>query len=129
MRGGDVLHDAALLLALGWIGLQVRMHLLDESTVDSAQAVLPQLLVPASPILCCTCRFLVSRFRVRGAAFLGAAEFVCQLGGRGSGVLVGHVRAQLRHFNIKSELVEDGGHSGLRLLCVVLHRFRIADVM
>ena len=54
---------------------------------------------------------------------------MCQLGGRGRGVLFGHVRAQLRHFNIESELVEDGGHSGLRLLHVVLHRLRIADVV
>ena len=54
---------------------------------------------------------------------------MCQLGGRGRGLLFGHVRAQLRHFNIEPELVEDGGHSGLRLLNIVLHRLRIADVV
>ena len=52
---------------------------------------------------------------------------MCQLGGRGRGVLFGDVRAPLRHFNIETELVEDGGHSGLRFVHVVLHRLRIAD--
>jgi hypothetical protein len=54
---------------------------------------------------------------------------VGQLGSRGHGVLFGHVRAQLRHFNIEPELVEDGRHSGLRLLHTVQHRLRIADVV
>jgi DNA-directed RNA polymerase subunit beta len=58
-----------------------------------------------------------------------AAEFVRQLGGRRRGVLFGHVRAEVRHFNIEPELVEDGGHPGLRLLHVVLHCLRIADVV
>ena len=54
---------------------------------------------------------------------------MCQPGSRGRGVLFGHVRVQLGHFNVEAELVEDGGHSSLRLLYIVLHRLRIADVV
>jgi len=86
--------------------------------------------MPAGTLLCSTCRFLVSRVRVRGlVALLSAAELVRQLGGRCRGVLFGHVRAQLRHFNIEPELVEDGRHSGLRLRYIVLHCLCIADVV
>jgi hypothetical protein len=130
VRGGDLLHDAALSFALGRIALTIRVQLLDEPAVDGAQAVLPQLFVPPGPLLRSTCGFPGSRVLLRSvAAPLSAAELVCELGGGGSGLLFGHVRAQLRHVNIKSELLEDGSHSGLRLLHIVLHRLRIADVV
>jgi hypothetical protein len=130
VRRGDVLHDAALLFALGRIALEIRVQHLDEPPVDGAQAVLLQLLMAAGALLCRMCRFLASRARFRGtAALLSAAKIVRQLSGRGRGFLFGHVRAQLRHFNIESELVEDGGHFGLGMLNLVLHRLRIADVM
>ncbi|PYR69654.1 MAG: hypothetical protein DMF88_05275 [Acidobacteria bacterium] len=126
----SLLHDAALLFALGRIALEIRMDLLSEPPINGAQAVLPQLLVPAGPLLCGTCRLLMSPVRLPGRAeLLSAAELVCQLGGGGRGVLFGHVRAQLRHFNIEPKLLEDGRHSGLRLRHIVLYGLRIADVV
>lgn len=50
VRGGDILHDAALPLALRRVGLQVRVQLLDQPPVDPAQRVLPQLLAAAGPL-------------------------------------------------------------------------------
>lgn len=58
-----------------------------------------------------------------------APELVCQLGGRDRSVLLGHVRTQLRYFDIELQLVEDGGHSCLCLLQVVLHRLRQTDAV
>lgn len=122
VRGGDVLHDAALDLALGRIWLEIRMQLLDEPAIDGAQAVLPQLLLMPGLFLCAQAPFGVGPRLVRGAAGpFGAAEIVCQPSGGSRGVLFRYVRAQLRELNIKPELIEHGGHPFPHLLDVVLH--------
>jgi hypothetical protein len=41
--------------------------------------------------------------------FFSAPELVCQLGGCDRSVFLGHVRTQLRHFDVDLQLVEDGG--------------------
>jgi hypothetical protein len=48
LGGGDFLHDAALLFVLARIALEIRVQRLGEPPVAGAQAVLPQLFVPAA---------------------------------------------------------------------------------
>ena len=105
------------------------MQLLDQPPVDAAQRVLPQLLAAAGAFLCSATRFAAPCSLLRSVIFCGAPEFVCELGGRDRGVLLGQVRTQFRHVDIEVQLVEDGGHSCPCFLQVVVHRLRKTDAV